>query len=112
MSRPGQDIVSSIFYKRTLPLKVGESYDLTIFEDAKLIDVKIKVDRKEVLRTRIGKLNTIVIKPHFSTKGKFNKKGDISVWLTDDEYRQVVRIESKIKMGTVTAKLHSLVRPD
>lgn len=111
LSKPGQDIVSSIFYTRTLPLKVGKTYDVTVFEDAKMIDVRIEVDRKEVLSTRVGKLKTIVIKPTFSTEGKFKKNGDISVWLTDDEYRQVVRIESKIKIGTVVASLYSMKRP-
>jgi|GEM_PF-2688113 len=109
--KSGQDIVSAIFYTRTLPLKVGETYPVTVFEDAKMIDALVTVDRKEVLKTRAGKFNTIVIKPTFSTKGKFKKNGDISVWLTDDEYRQVVRIESKIKVGTVVAKLYSLKRP-
>jgi len=111
LSKPGQDIVSSIFYTRTLPLAVGKTYPVTVFEDAKTIDAYIYVDRKEVLKTRAGKFNTIVIKPTFSTQGKFKKNGDISVWLTDDEFRQVVRIESKIKIGTVVAKLHSLKRP-
>jgi len=111
LSKSGQDIVSAIFYTRTLPLRVGKSYDVTVFEDAKMIDARIVVDRKEVLRTRVGKLNTIVIKPTFSVEGKFKKNGDISVWLTDDEYRQVVRIESKIKIGTVVAKLYSMKRP-
>lgn len=111
LSQSGQDIVSAIFYTRTLPLKVGETYPVTVFEDAKMINARIEVDRKEVLSTRVGKLNTIVIKPTFSTKGKFKKNGDISVWLTDDDYRQVVRIESKIKIGTVVASLHSLNRP-
>jgi len=111
LDKPGQDIVSAIFYTRTLPLKIGKTYNVTVFEDAKLIDTRIFVDRKEVLKTRVGKLNTIVIKPSFSVEGKCKKDGDISVWLTDDEYRQVVRIESKIKIGTVIAKLHSMKRP-
>ena len=111
LKKSGQDIVSSIFYTRTLPLKVGRSYPVTVFEDAKVIDASVYVDRKEVLRTRVGKFKTIVAKLSFSTDGKFSKDGDVLVWLTDDEYRQVVKIESKIKIGTVAAKLHSLVRP-
>ncbi len=106
-----QDVVSAAFYVRTLPLDVGKDYKVSVMEEDKLIDVFFKVDRKEVLKTKIGKLNSLVLKPRFFTEGKFKQVGDISVWLTDDEYRQVVRIESKIKVGTVVAKLHSLRRP-
>ncbi len=106
-----QDIVSAAFYMRTFPLVVGKEYKVTVMEEDKIIDVHFKVDRKEVLKTRVGKFDTLVLKPRFSTKGKFKQVGDISVWLTDDSYRQVVRIESKIKIGTVVAKLHSLKRP-
>lgn len=109
--KPGQDIVSAIFYARTFPLIVGKTYNVTVFEDSKMIDVGLTVDRSEVLKTRMGKLNTLVLKPSFSTNGKFQKSGDISVWVTDDKYRQVVRIETKIKIGTVVAKLHSWNRP-
>ncbi|MGH1469021.1 MAG: DUF3108 domain-containing protein [Bdellovibrionales bacterium] len=111
LEEKAQDIVSAAFYMRTFPLKVGKEYKLTVMEEDKIIDVHFKVDRKEVLKTRVGKFDTLVLKPRFSTKGKFKQVGDISVWLTDDSYRQVVRIESKIKIGTVVAKLHSLKRP-
>lgn len=106
-----QDFVSAAFYMRTLPFEIGKEHKLTVMEEDKVIEVFFKVDRKEVLKTRVGKFNTIVLKPRFSVKGKFKQVGEISVWLTDDSYRQVVRIESKIKLGTVVAKLHSIKRP-
>lgn len=108
----GHDIVSAIFYARTLPLKVGEEYKVIVFEEDKVIEATLFVDRKEVLNTRVGKIKTLVLKPSFKTKGKFKKVGDISIWLSDDSYRQVVRVESKIRIGTVVASLHSIKRPD
>lgn len=106
-----QDIVSAVFKARTFPLTVGEEYKVTVMEEDKVIDVYLRVDRAEVLRTRVGKFNTLVLKPRFSTNGKFKQVGDISVWLTNDDYKQVVRIESKIKIGSIVAKLHSIKRP-
>ncbi len=111
LKKSAQDILSTIFYIRTLPLIVGQEYKLAVMKENKIIDVYLKVDRKEVLNTRVGKINTLVLKPRFLTKGKFNKAGDISIWLSDDSYRQVVHIKSKIKIGTIVAKLHSLKRP-
>ncbi len=107
LQRSAQDILSTVFYIRALPLIVGKEYKLAVMKENKIIDVYFKVDRKEILNTRVGKINALVLKPRFSVKGKFNKVGDISVWLSDDSYRQIIRIESRIKIGTIVAKLHS-----
>ena len=106
-----QDIVSVLFYLRTLPLKVGETYTFDIMENQKLIKTHLKVDRREVIVTNIGKRSALLLKPSFTTKGKFKKIGDISIWVTDDKYRQILRIESKIKLGTIIAKIERLIRP-
>lgn len=106
-----QDIVSAIFYIRTLPLKVGDSFTFNVLENEKVIQTTIKVDRKEVLGTREGDFDTLVLKPSFKTEGKFKKVGDISIWVTNDDFKQVIRVESKIKIGTVVAKLFKIHRP-
>lgn len=111
LPKAAQDIVSAIFYTRTFPLEVGKTYVYNIFNDAKTVSASLMVDRRESLKTRLGYFNTLVLKPRFKTKGKFKKTGDISIWVTDDEYRQVIRVESKIKIGTIVASLHSLKRP-
>ena len=36
------------------------------------------------------------------------KMGDIEIWLTDDERKIPVRIDSKIKIGTLVTKLKKL----
>lgn len=108
----GQDILSVIFYIRTLDLEVGKEYNFNVMEDEKVIQAQLKVDRREILKTKIGALSALVLKPFFKTKGKFKKVGDISIWVTDDKYKQLLRVESKIKIGTVTAKVESIVRPD
>lgn len=107
----GQDIMSAFFYMRTLPLEVGKTYTYNVFEEDKLVKASIFVEKREVLSTRLGKFKSLVLIPNFKVEGKFKKVGDIRVWVTDDKYRQIIRIESKIKIGTIVAKLHSLTRP-
>jgi len=107
----GQDILSAIFYVRTLPLKVGQVYKFNVMEDEKIIQAQLRVDREEILKTNIGSLSALVLKPNFKTKGKFKKVGDISIWVSNDKYKQLLRVESKIKIGTVTAKVESITRP-
>ena len=112
LPKKAQDIVSAIFYVRTLPLEVGETYSFNVMENEKVIYTQIKVDRKETISTNIGKLEALVLKPSFKTKGKFKKVGDISIWVTADHYKQLLKVESKIKIGTVTARVESITRPN
>ena len=53
------------------------------------------------------KADTIVIKPQFKTDGIFKRTGDVTIWLTDDDYRAPVKVETQIPLGKVTVELLS-----
>ena len=55
----------------------------------------------------MGDVNTIVIKPLMKSEGIFNRKGDLHIWLTDDEKRIPVRMQTKVAVGSITATLVS-----
>jgi hypothetical protein len=55
-------------------------------------------------------MNTIKIKPEIEIDGIFKPIGDVFFWLTDDDRKMLVRIESKIKIGTITASLVDIKR--
>lgn len=110
LNRTVQDIVSAFFYFRSLPLQVGKYYSFHVFNKGERVKVTLKVSKREVVKTSKGPFEALLLKPEFQVEGKFKKVGDISLWVTDDEYRQIVRIETKIKIGTVVAKLHSIRR--
>ncbi|MBN1128520.1 MAG: DUF3108 domain-containing protein, partial [Chitinispirillaceae bacterium] len=47
-----------------------------------------------------------VLEPKLVTeKGAFNKKDKLEVWFTDDKLKRPVLIKSKIKVGSITARL-------
>ncbi len=106
-----QDLVSAIFYVRTLDLKVGDVFEFNMMDNKRVIKTKTKVLKNEIIKTKIGKLDALVLKPSFKTKGKFKKVGDITIWLSNDKYKRILRIDSKIKIGKVSAKIHSLETP-
>lgn len=103
-----QNVISASYYMRTFQYDVGKKLAFRVADEGKNIVFKGEVLRKEKLTTAIGELNTIVIKPELTVDGVFTPVGDILVWLTDDDRKFIVRIESKIKIGTVVAKLKSL----
>lgn len=99
------DPLSSFYYVRTLKIEVGKSIFVDIFDSKKLWNVEVRVLRKERVKTKLGIFDTVVIKPLMKSEGIFNRKGDIYIWLTDDEKHIPIKLETKIVVGSVTATL-------
>ncbi len=99
------DPLSSFYYIRTLKTEVGKSVYVEVLDSKKLWNVEVKVIRKERVSTKLGNFDTIVIKPLLRSEGIFNKRGDMYIWLTDDEKHVPVRMQTKVAVGNVTATL-------
>lgn len=99
------DPLSSFYYLRTLNLEVGRSVFIDVFDSKKVWDVEVKVLKKEKITISTGTVDTIVIKPLMKSEGIFYRKGDIYIWLTDDERRIPVRLKTKVAVGNITATL-------
>ena len=99
------DSLSCFYYTRLQKLEPGSSFFLDIFDGKKLHNTEVKVLRRESLETGLGTFKTIVIMPLLKTSGIFSKSGDLYIWLTDDERRIPLKMQSKIRIGSVTATL-------
>ncbi|MDI6704525.1 MAG: DUF3108 domain-containing protein [bacterium] len=103
-----QDPLSGFYYLRTKDLKIGESIFMPMHDDEKNWDLEIKVLRKEIINTKVGKFRTIVVRPMFKSSGLFRSERGIWIWLTDDEKRIPVRMETKIPLGSIVAHLKEI----
>ncbi|GAC1453027.1 MAG: DUF3108 domain-containing protein [Desulfuromonadaceae bacterium] len=99
------DTLSSFFYFRTIPLQVGTSYFIDIYDCNRLWNTEVKVLRREELVTPLGKFKTIVIHPLLKSEGIFARTADMFIWLTDDDRRIPVQMKSKVVVGSITATL-------
>ena len=99
------DPISSFFYLRSLRLVVGEPVYITIFDSKKVYDVEVQVLRREQVTVPRGTFDTIVVKPLMKSEGIFYRKGEIFIWLTDDARHIPVKMQSKVKIGSITASL-------
>lgn len=100
-----QGILSAFYYVRTLPLKVGESFDIDNFGDGKLYPLKILVHKKQKVKTPAGEFKCIVVEPILREEGIFKKQGRMAIWMTDDERRMPVLLKSKIPIGSIDVRL-------
>ncbi len=104
-----QNIFSSIFYLRTFTLTPGKVIQFRMADNKKNMVIKGHVLRRETIKTDLGEIKTVVVKPELAIDGVFKPMGDVFFWLTDDDRKFVVRIESKIKIGTIIGSLKEIV---
>lgn len=102
------DIISGLYYLRNRPLQVGKTELLQVFDSDTYAPLPVEVLRREQVRLPgFRKADTIVIKPLLKTDGIFKRTGDVTIWLTDDDFRAPVKVETQIPLGKVTAELLS-----
>ena len=83
------DDVAFLYYARTLPLEVGETYTINRYFREDGNPVVLRVLRKETIRMPAGTFNTIVVQPIIQTDGLFGEGGEAEVYFTDDARRPV-----------------------
>lgn len=103
------DVISGFYYLRTQKLNVGETVYVNIFDSNKFYRAEVEVLRKDkVVMLDKKELDAVVVKPRLKSEGLFENKGDISVWLSDDDMKIPLKVETEVPIGKVTAELKSL----
>ncbi|MDG0817533.1 DUF3108 domain-containing protein [Bdellovibrio svalbardensis] len=100
-----QNVYSAVFYMRFFQWEVGKEYAFRVANDKENLVFSGKALRKEVLETKLGPMKAIVIQPNIMLKGKFKSIGENLIWLSDDDRRYILRIEAKIKIGTLISEV-------
>ncbi len=100
-----QDILSAFYWTRTQDLEVGKSVFINVTVDGLNCNTEIKILRKEEIETIFGMKECLVIEPVLLGEAIFKQTGNILVWITNDEYKVPVKMESKIIFGSFKAIL-------
>lgn len=103
-----QNVYSALFYLRNFQWEIGKEYAFRVANDNENLVFSGKALRREVLDTKLGPMKAIVIQPNIVLKGKFKPIGDNFIWLSDDDRKYILRIESKIKIGTLISEVVSI----
>ena len=105
MKDEARDPYSFFYYLRTLPLKVGDLFSFTIFDNHRFTDLRMIVHRKEIVKVAAGQFDCFVVEPFREGRALFRNKGDMKVWISDDRHRLPVMIISKARFGSLVMKL-------
>lgn len=101
------DEAAFLYFVRTIPLRVGESYDFHRYFIPDRNPVRLRVLRKERVTVPAGTFNAIVVRPVIKTTGIFSEKGQAEVWLSDDASRKLLQVKSRLSFGSLNLYLTS-----
>jgi hypothetical protein len=103
-----QNVFSVAYYIRTFTLRPGKTIKVRVTDDKKNMVVTAKVLRQEILETDIGDLDTLVIEPKMAVEGIFKPMGEILFWVTNDDRKFIVKIQSAIRIGKIVGYLNTI----
>jgi hypothetical protein len=90
------DDISFVYFARTLPLEVGETYTLNQYFRPDRNPVILEVLRREEVTVPAGTFQTIVVRPTIRTSGLFGEGGEAEVYFTDDDRRIMVMMRARM----------------
>jgi hypothetical protein len=102
---------SFLYFIRTVPLVMGQTYSFNRYFIPDRNPVRVRVLRRERVSVPAGSFDCIVLQPIIKTKGIFSENGQAEIWLTDDSVRMMVQMKSKLPFGSLNLYLRSATVP-
>jgi hypothetical protein len=104
------DIMSAFYYVRTLDFSgfmPGEHTVLHNFYKDKSYELLVRFLGRQELEVEAGTFNTVVVEPLVREGGLFKSEGRIVIWLSDDDRKIPVRVNTKVVIGSIDVELQS-----
>jgi len=107
------DDAAFLYWVRTVPLEMGKRYEYHRYFRPARNPVIIVVEKKERVSVAGRKFNAIVVRPIIPKgRGIFAEQAEAHIWLSDDDRRLVLALQSTFSFGTVTLKLKEFSVPE
>jgi hypothetical protein len=103
-----QDIMSAFYFARTVDytnFRDGQRIHLKNFYKDSTYELDVKFRGRQEIEVAAGKFKCVVIEPLAREGGLFKSEGTVFVWLTDDDRKMPVRVNSKVAIGSIDSEL-------
>jgi len=103
-----QDMLSTMYYLREKnfdSLSNGDEIAINMFFDQEIYKTNIILVKREIIKTKFGKVKTLVLKPSVVEGRVFNDKETVTFWITDDKNKIPIKIKASILVGSIKAEL-------
>ena len=105
-----QDILSSFYYLRNKDvsgMKIGEEIAIDMFLDSQVYPFKLRFLGTETLKTKFGKVNTLIFRPLVQSGRVFKAQESVTLWITADANKIPIKIKADLAVGSLRAELET-----
>jgi hypothetical protein len=103
-----QDFMTAFYYARCLDLRKapnGTVYRINTFLDDVVYNLGLTVIKREVIKTKFGKMRAIKIAPIMVGGRVFKDDDQMHIWVSDDDNLMPLRVESPILIGSIACDI-------
>lgn len=105
-----QDMMSSFYFLRsydTSNLKPNDEIALDMFMDSQIYPFKLRFLGREVLKTKFGKINSLIFRPLVQSGRVFKAQESVTIWITDDLNKIPIKMKADLSVGSLRAELEA-----
>jgi hypothetical protein len=100
-----QDILSALYYLRTLPIEAGRSYEMSVVSGGETWPLVVHVRGVETVSVAAGRFECWRLEPVLKGEGLFLQSGNMEVWVTRDARKIPVLMRSRVAVGAFDAEM-------
>ena len=100
--------MSSFYFLRktsTTNLKKGDEIALDMFMDSQIYPFKLRFLGREILKTKFGKINSLIFRPLVQSGRIFKAQESVTIWITDDANKIPIKMMASLSVGSLRAEL-------
>jgi hypothetical protein len=106
LQNASHDLISAIYFLRTQTLEPGRTLELDISDSGAVYRIPVKVGARKRMKTVVGRVQAVRVEVGiFGAERLVDRKGEMTLWITDDERRLPVRARVNTDIGTLDITL-------
>ncbi|HEX8458412.1 MAG TPA: DUF3108 domain-containing protein [Pyrinomonadaceae bacterium] len=113
LQNAAHDLISAIYFLRTQPLEPGRTFELNISDSGAVYRIPVRVGARKRMKTIVGRVQTVRVDVDiFGAERLVDRKGEMTLWITDDASRLPVRARVNTDIGTLDITLKKISAPN
>lgn len=107
LQNASHDLISAIYYLRTQTLEPGRTFELNISDAGAVYRIPVKVGaRTKRMKSILGRVQAVRVDIEiFGAERLVDRKGEMTLWITDDARRLPIRASVSTDIGTIDITL-------
>jgi hypothetical protein len=106
LQNASHDLISAIYFLRTQTLEPGRTFELDISDSGAVYRIPVKVGARKRMKSVVGRVQAVRVDVGiFGADRLIDRKGEMTIWITDDARRLPVRARVDTDIGTLDITL-------